>query len=552
MEWTTKLFGKIPVLGIDLGERSAKYVLVMRSGKDLVVDQFGVIDLKEKGQPVKDPMGKIRGALAAKGIKTFQTVVGVSGQSVFLRFVRLPPVPKKQMDQIVCYEAQQQVPFPIEEVRWDYQVLSAAAEEERDVVLVAVKNDILEQINRSFTESGLRPNLIDASVLAIVNCLAYNQIIHPGTSSLILDIGAKTTYMIVADRGALWIRNIPIAGNHLTQAIVEALDVDPEEAEQIKVGLSIGQAEIGFDNEMKQKLNNAVEKALGRLFGEVLRSLGFYRSQNPNATINDIYLCGSGTALRGLDQAAKERFNLPVKRLDSLAGFKVSSGISIAELNRSRPFLAGALGLALRLLRPCRLQIDLIPHDVRKQNVLLRRVAYVAATYLVLGFMGLSYWAYTSRLVGIQQLRTGVLDTSLRDMERLSRGVDHEHEQVQVLRMKFQKIEESLLSAQAWPEVLGAIAAALPNNFWLVKIHGEKNETAHVAARGAAPLWGLLVLEGKTSGDIDKDLPLFREALMKIPYLSDIEIQSAEVQNGLVEFSIKLKVKPPTLVGGPS
>lgn len=535
------MIGKTPVLGVDIGEQSAKYVLLSQSGGKIVLEHFGIVPLKgSKGETV-DPVAMIRAQLTAKGIKAVRTVGGISGQSVFLRFVRLPPVPKKQMDQIVRYEAQQQVPFPIEEVRWDYQVLSSASEEERDVILVAVKNEIVEQMTRSFVQAGLQPSIVDVSVLAIYNCLSHNQTVHPGTSSLILDIGAKTTHMIVADRGGIWVRNIPIAGNHLTQAIAEGMNIGADEAEKIKIGLGLGKSEFGLDTQAKQQLYATVDKALGRLFAEVSRSLGFYRSQYPNAMVNDVYLCGGGALLRGLEQAAKERFNLPVKRLDSFAGFQCGAGVNPAELARDKIFLGGAMGLALRLLSRCRLHIDLIPHDVARKRAMMRRVAYVAGTYGVIVLMGLVYGMYSNRLSNIRELRTAVLDASLKDMQALSWGVYREKDQVDVLRGKFQRIEQAFNAAEAWPAMLSSIGQAMPNNFWLVRIAGEK-----AAATKPVPgqqTWGYLVLEGKTYGDIDRDLPLFREALSKIPLFSDVEIVSAQVENGVVEFTLKLKVK---------
>ncbi len=523
------MIGKNPVLGVDLGEHSAKYVLVSTLRKELVIEHFGVVDLKD--------LQKIRATLNAKGVKSIRTVAGITGQSVFLRFVRLPPVPKKQMDQIVRYEAQQQVPFPIEEVRWDYQVLSAASQDERDVVLVAAKNEIVQDVVRSLIEAGLRPDFLDVSVLSLYNCLLFNQTIHPGTSSMILDIGAKTTHMIVADRGSLWARNIPIAGNHVTQAISEDMGIPFEEAERVKTSLDSGQTKI-------PQAQAAMDKVFARLIAEVGRSLGFYRSQFPNAVVNDIFLCGSGALLHGVDKGLKERFNLPTKRLDSAAGFKISADINAAELSRSKIFLGGALGLALRGLTECRMRIDLVPHEWRRAKDLKKKIAFVSGAFAMLALAGIFQWAFSSHLASDQDARTAVLDSSYQDMKALSLKVEECQVDLQLLKAKFQCVEDQLLAAQMWPSVLRAVGDVLPKNFWLVRIAGERMQSL-AAEPGMA---GLLTLEGKTSGDIDQDLPRFREALSKIPLFSDVEIASAQVDKGIVEFTLKLKVKVPMLI----
>ncbi len=555
-------FGNKPVLGLDVGEHSVKYALVCRRGREFVVEHCGIVDLKKKDDPGKNPYETIRTTLTAKGVKSFRIVVGISGQSIFLRFVRLPPVPRAQMDQIVRYEAQQQVPFPIEDVRWDYQVLNAVSQEERDVLLVAVKSEIVEPAVVALHRAGLNPLLLDASVLAIYNCLNFGQSIHPGTSSLILDIGARTSHMIVADRGGLWIRNIPIAGNHFTEAIAEGLNVSLQDAEAMKISLSLGGGSAQIPSASQQKIMACVEKVLDRVFAEVSRSLGFYRSQYPGATLHEIDLCGGGSLLKGLDQAVKERFNLPVKRLDCFAGFRVSPEIPATELARKKVFLAGALGLTLRLHRSNRLQIDLTPFDVRRQRTRVRKMLHVAATCFVVLATGAAYWIGTVRLVHIQQMRINALEQMTREMEVLSRGVGMEKEQLEVLKEKFKSIDAALSEAQAWPMILSALQGVLPRHFWLTRIAQDRPAANFGAAsaqekggpRGKVPasagesrcapaLWGTLLLEGKTSGDIQNDLPLFREALLKIPYFSDVEVVSAQVAKGIVEFSLKIKVK---------
>jgi type IV pilus assembly protein PilM len=531
------MIGKSPVLGVDVGEKSAKFVLLSQAGKDFVIEQFGVVELFEKGKEVQNPFKKISELLASRGVGSYRTVGGISGQSVFLRFVRLPPVAKKQMDQIVRYEAQQQVPFPIDDVRWDYQVLRSPTEDERDVLLVAVKNEIGAQLTESFSAAGLRLRLLDAAVLGIVNCLSHNQIIHPGTSSLILDIGAKTTHMIVADRGNLWVRNISIGGNHVTQGVAEALGVDWQEADDIKRRM-VGQSDFGLDSQLKGKVTDAVEKVVAKLFGEVSRSLGFYRSHYPNDRVNEILLCGGGSLLSGLDQAVKKRFSLTVKRLDGLVGYKVAPTVNTTELSRNKVFLIGAVGLALRAWKSCRLQIDLLPHDVQRRQATLRRVTYLSATFLAFLLMGFTYWGYTSQLVRIQDLRTRVLAREWEDMKIKSGPVNRAHDQVEAQRSKFLGIQQELLSSQLWPAAMNALAEALPNHFWLTRIAGQKR----TASMEGSSIWGSLMIEGKTSGDVDRDLPLFRDALSASPYFDSVEIISAQVHQGNVEFSLKLDI----------
>ena len=116
----------------------------------------------------------------------------VAPQSVFARFLRLPPIEEEKIERIIAFEAQQNVPFPIDEVVWDYQLIGGGADEQVQVVLVAIKSDLLDEINRAVEETGLRTAIVDVATMALYNAFRYNYADLSGCS-LLVDIGARTT-----------------------------------------------------------------------------------------------------------------------------------------------------------------------------------------------------------------------------------------------------------------------------------------------------------------------------------------------------------------------
>src|SRR5437870_298346 len=116
----------------------------------------------------------------------------VPAQSVFARFVKLPALDAEKIDKIISFEAQQNVPFPIEEVVWDYQLVGGGGNEQIEVVLVAIKADLLEEINSAVEQSGLHTGIIDVAPMALYNAFRYNYSDLSGCS-LVVDIGARTT-----------------------------------------------------------------------------------------------------------------------------------------------------------------------------------------------------------------------------------------------------------------------------------------------------------------------------------------------------------------------
>src|SRR5207244_10165971 len=160
----------------------------------------------------------IREILNELGIKNARVNYAISGQSVFARFVRLPAVEEEKIDRIIAFEAQQNVPFPIDEVVWDYQLVGGGTDEQLQVVLVAIKADLLEGMNAAVEAAGLRPEVIGVANMALYNAFRYNysDVTEP---SLLVDIGARTTNLLFMEPGKIFSRSVPIVGRSITAAL---------------------------------------------------------------------------------------------------------------------------------------------------------------------------------------------------------------------------------------------------------------------------------------------------------------------------------------------
>src|SRR5882757_4327879 len=158
----------------------------------------------------------LQDTLAEKGIKSRNVNVCAPGFHVFSKFVKLPPVDTSKVTQIIQYEAQQNVPFPLEEVVWDYQILGTTPTGELEVLLVAIKADVVEGLFRTAEAAGLRVQLVDVSPAGLCNAFRYNYGDLDGCSML-LDIGAKTSNLLFFEKGKIYARSINIGANSITQ-----------------------------------------------------------------------------------------------------------------------------------------------------------------------------------------------------------------------------------------------------------------------------------------------------------------------------------------------
>src|SRR5207237_1816349 len=144
----------------------------------------------------------------------------VSAQSVFARFVKVPAVEEEKIERIIAYEAQQNVPFPIDEVVWDYQLIGGGGEEQVQVVLVAIKSDLLDEMNAAVEETGLRTAIVDVATMALYNAFRYNYA-DLGGCTLLVDIGARTTNLLFIEPQRIFSRSIPVGGSSITVAIAK-------------------------------------------------------------------------------------------------------------------------------------------------------------------------------------------------------------------------------------------------------------------------------------------------------------------------------------------
>src|SRR5438045_1064990 len=157
----------------------------------------------------------------------------VPAQSVFARFVKLPAVDEEKIERIIAFEAQQNVPFPMDEVVWDYQLVGGGTDEQLQVVLVAIKSDLLEGLNGAVEAAGLRPVIIDVATMALANAFRYNYDESEGCS-LLIDIGARTTNLIFIEQDKIFTRNVPIGGSSITAALAKELNESFTRAEARK------------------------------------------------------------------------------------------------------------------------------------------------------------------------------------------------------------------------------------------------------------------------------------------------------------------------------
>src|SRR5262249_54524989 len=232
-----------------------------------------------------------------------------------VKFIKLPPVEKKRIPDIVKFEARQQIPFQLEEVVWAYQQIGddEADEEEftmAEVGLFAMKRD---QINRAilpFRNAGIEVDIVQMSPIALYNFITFDRLKGSASkeSVVLLDIGADNTDLIITDGNRIWQRNVPIGGNHFTRALTKELKLTFAKAEHLKRNATKAPDPRSIFTAMRGVFNDFAS--------EINRSIGFYSSINRTAKIKKIIGLGNGFKLPGLQKFLQQNLSNEVGKLE--------------------------------------------------------------------------------------------------------------------------------------------------------------------------------------------------------------------------------------------
>lgn len=362
--------------------------------------RYGVKSLGLAGaQPAAREGVVQRGLQELIGTKAFvarNCNVCAPGFDVFNKFVKLPPVDASKATQIIQHEAQQNVPFPLEEVVWDYQILGAMPSGDLEVLLVAVKSDVIERLFRSAETTGLRLDLVDASPAALCNAFRYNYGDVEGCSML-LDIGAKTSTVLFFEKDRFYCRSINIGANAITQEFAAEAKMPFVEAEKIKIAegfVSLGGAYEEPDNPHQAAISKIARQVMTRLHIQVNQTIQFYRSQQGGKAPERLFLSGGASIMAYTAQFFAEKLNLSVEYFNPFRNVEIDPSVNLEELARVAHSFGEVVGLGLRNPTRCPVELNLMPKSIRKKQQLNQKKPYfIAALFsLVLAILAMGWF----------------------------------------------------------------------------------------------------------------------------------------------------------------
>jgi type IV pilus assembly protein PilM len=399
-------------LAVDFGAGSLKLAeFEINEAGGLRLKQYAIKSLGAEGAQETTREATILKALqevlAEKGVRARHTNICLPGFHVFSKFVKLPPVDAGKVTQIIQYEAQQNVPFPLEEVVWDYQILGSTAGGELEVLLVAIKADIVEGLFRVTETAKMHLQLADVSPAALCNAFRYNYG-ELEDCTMLLDIGAKTSNLLFFEKGKIYSRSINLGANSITQDFANESKKKFDAAEKIKIQegfVSLGGAYEEPESQDQAAISKIARQFMTRLHIQVNQTMQFYRGQQGGSAPQRLFLSGGASIMPYTAQFFAEKLNVPVEYFNPLRNVQIDPSIPLEDLAHVAHSLGEVVGLGLRNLAHCPVELNLMPESTLKwQRFNQKKPYFIASVFSLVAVVASMGFAF-SQLADVKAAR---------------------------------------------------------------------------------------------------------------------------------------------------
>lgn len=361
--------------GIEIGAYAVKAIKLEAADNGVNVLDYAIIPhakvLSTPGIDQNDAIRVTLGTLVAQwDLSKAAIAISVPGQASLARFAKLPPVEPKKVPDIVKFEAAQQIPFPLDQVEWDYQTFVSPDSPDIEVGIFAITRERIMDRLLLLQDVGITPDHVTLSPIAAYNALAYDKGFTektPGT--VILDIGTTSTDVVIADSGRVWVRTVPLGGHHFTEALVNAFKLSYPKAEKLKK-----EVESGANS---KHIAQAMRPVFSDLAQEVQRSIGYYQSLHKEAKLTRLIGIGSTFLMPGIRKFLKQQLSASIgpidvtriEEYDRLRYTGLGDERRAEELRNNALSLATCYGLSLQGLAMNTVNANLMPVAIIRKSV---------------------------------------------------------------------------------------------------------------------------------------------------------------------------------------
>lgn len=487
------------VWGIDIGQCALKALrcTLDADGNSIIADKYDIVEYPKilsatDADPEELVADAIQQFLSRNEVAGDKVAVSVAGQSGLSRFFKPPPVEVSTLPDIVKYEVKAQIPFAIEDVIWDWQQMGGMVADGRtvdaEIGLFAMKRDAVFTALRPFDEAEIDVDFVQLSPISIYNVVCHDLIgelpnpeevdpENPPPSTVVMSIGTDTTDLIVTNGLRLWLRNIPIGGNHFTKQLSREMKLTQAKAEHLK------------RNARASENPKAIFKAMRPVFtdfvNEVQRSLNFFQSNEKSAELSKILLLGNAAKLPGLRQYLSKLLEIEIGKVASYEKLSGSDVTSQKSFQNNLLSFASCYGLCLQGLQKGQIKTNLLPREIVVKRIVEAKKPWVlTAVCSVMAGLALGYLFTTGSWhkseLDYEDSAGVTWNTAFNKLETVDstskRFLDQDRNQKELLD-KLNLLSNELTSASeqkaSWLEFQTALSQAFPTDPRIEKLKAE-------------------------------------------------------------------------------
>ncbi len=488
------------VLTIDVGGDSLKMAeFVFPPGGAVVLRKFAFRKLEEREGEDSSFAEAYLEMLAENNFTAKQVRLSLSGQSSFSRLSKLPLLlgNKSAITRVVEYEARQTVPYAMSEVVWDYQLIRHAwsdlrseiqedgstieiseDHEEYEALFVAVKTDQIVRYTDVIEDSGKKILSVEIAPVALFNAAKGTQL-HDDECALILNIGGRGSNLMISDQNRVFIRPIPIGGDTITQQVAKEFGIGFTEAEELKHRhgfVALGGAYEEPESEVAATISKIARNVMTRLHGEVSRSINVWRSQHGGHQPTRILLSGGGSTMLYITDFFHEKLRLPVEYLNTFGAITIEEGVDKEALQAIAPMFQELIGMSLRSVTQCPINISLIPASIRNQVELNRKKPYfyISAFSLIACLVIFSYGV--NKRLNFDRQRVDRVQIEVDKTNQKVKQVDGLYGQMNSAKSSFEEPMQFLQDRGKWTNMLTELEQKMPDTMWVASLEGIGDE----------------------------------------------------------------------------
>ena len=458
-----------PFLAIDAGAANLKVALFdPQSNGTLTLARYEVVSLGQRGldepdrtELLKETLQELfdRHEIRAKGL---EANVCAPSYQCFTKFLRTPAVEGSKVGQIVQYEAASQVPFPLDEVEWGFEVMGTADTGELDVMLMALREEVIESLSTVCNDLGIRLSVVDGSPAALRNAFMQNYAEVDGCS-LLLDIGAKTTNVIFIEGDQFFVRSVNFGANSITQEFCKESGLEWQQAEEYKQ--AYGYVHLTNTEEPADPyqaiLVRTARNVMTRLHQQVAQTVQYYRAQQGGQSPQRIYLAGGGASMIYTAEFFQEKFTLPVEFFNPFRNIQVGPEVDRNTMAGTAHWLGEVAGLWLRATTVGLTEFNLLPKRERVSRQIEKRSPYAIAAIFCAGLIFFVQAAAMKSVAGKKNKISAEIEAGVSQFSGIAQQTSSAQMRLSSEEEASKKMERVLGSRFLWINVVNEVQGVL-------------------------------------------------------------------------------------------